>query len=284
MSLFKAIKWLLIYPAIILLVLNLAVSYSYSSFRTQVDNEIGVLYSSSDRLAQKTYNSGQLADLPEPVQRYFKYSLKDGQRYISYARLKQGGYFRLNPSLDFLPIEAEEYFSIKNPGYVWYAEIRPNPYVWLAARDTYFQGKGNVLAKLYSGVTLANSKGNETDQGAMIRWLGEAVWFPTALLPSDNIRWEEIDNSSAKAFFTDKGRTVAGIFHFNEKGEITSFTADRFMDKSLEKFEAICRDYKEFNRIKVPSQVEATWHLKTGDYTYVRFSVTEIEYDKAEKY
>jgi hypothetical protein len=284
MSLFQAIKWLLVYPSIILLILSLALSYSYSSFRSQADNEIGILYSSSGSLADKTYNAAQIANLPEPVQRYFRYSLKEGQKYISYARLKHGGFFKPSPSLDFLPIEAEEYFSIEKPGYIWYAEMRPFPYVWLAARDTYFQGRGNVLAKLFSGITIANSRGNETDQGAMIRWLGEAVWYPTALLPSDNIRWEEIDNKSAKAFFTDKGRTVVGIFHFNEKGEVTSFTADRFMGKSLEKFEGRCQDYKLFGGMKVPSLVDATWHLKTGDYTYVRFNVTEIEYGNPEKY
>ena len=136
MFLIRAIKWLLIYPLIILLVLGLALSYNYSSFRTQVDKEIAVLYSYSGSLADKTYNSSQLTDLPEPVQRYFRYSLKDGQRYISYASLKHGGFFRPSPSLDFLPIEAEEYFSIKKPGFIWYAEMRPFPYVWLAARDT----------------------------------------------------------------------------------------------------------------------------------------------------
>jgi hypothetical protein len=284
MSLLKAIKWLFIYPAIILLVLNLAVSYSYSSFRAQVDNEISSLYSSSGSLSNKSYNSGRLAGLPQPVQRYFRYCLKEGQKYISYARLKHAGSLRPNPSIDWMPVSAEEYFTIEKPGYVWYAELKPFKYVWLAARDTYLQGRGNVLAKLYSGVTLSNSKGNQTDQGAMIRWLSEAVWFPTALLPSENIQWEEIDNNSAKAFFTDRGRTVVGIFHFNERGEITSFTADRFMDKSLEKFEERYYDYKEFRWIKVPTQINATWHLKTGNYTYAGFDVEEIEYGKGEKY
>jgi hypothetical protein len=284
MSYFKAIKWLLIYPAIIIIVLSLAVSFSYSSFRSQVDNEITALYSSSGSFANKNYHSTQLAGLPEPVQRYFGYSLKEGQKYISYARLKQGGLYRPSQSLDWMSIEAEEYFSTKNPGYLWYAQIRPISYTWLSARDTYSQSKGNVLTKLFSGVTVANSEGNETDQGAMIRWLSEAVWYPTALLPSENMRWEGIDNRSAKAFFSDRGRTVAGIFHFNELGEITSFTADRFMGKSLEKFEIRYMDYKKFLGMKIPTRADATWHLKAGDYTYARFNVTEIDYEKAEKY
>jgi hypothetical protein len=284
MSLLRTVKWLLIYPSIILLALGLAVSYNHSSFRAQADKEIEALYSSSGSLADKTYHPSQLEGLPEPVQRYFRYSLKDGQRYTSYVRLRQGGFFRPDPALDFLPIEAEEYFSVEKPGYVWYTEMRPVQYVWLAARDIYFQARGNALIKLFSGVALADSRGNETDQGAMIRWLGEAVWFPTALLPSERIRWEELDNNSAKAFFTDGGRTVVGVFHFNEKGEITSFTADRFMGKSLEKFEGRYAAYKEFYRIKIPRQVEATWHLKTGNYTYYRFNVTEIDYNKPKRY
>ena len=283
MSLFRRLAWPAISLAAAYIVLSFSLSYAHSSFRSQTHEEVDIMYSSSGSLGEKRYSSAQLAGLPEPVQRYLRYSIREGQKYMSYARLKHGGSFRPSPSAGWMAIEAEEYFSIEKPGYVWYAEMKPVDHVWLAARDRYFEGRGNVQAKLFSGVKVADSKGNETDQGAMVRFLGEAVWFPTAFL-QPNIRWEEIDNSSARAYFTDRGRTVSAVFRFNESGEITSFSADRFMDRSLESFEGRCSNYEKIRGLVIPKEVEAVWHLKSGDYSYAKFVVSDIEWDLPSPY
>ena len=56
-----------------------------------------------------------------------------------------------------------------------------------------------MLWKLFSAVTLVNFGGREIDQSALVRYLTEAVYFPTALLPSRTLRWEELDSDSARA-------------------------------------------------------------------------------------
>ena len=40
------------------------------------------------------FSEEELKDLPEPVQRYFKYALKNGQAAINFCSLKQTGLFR----------------------------------------------------------------------------------------------------------------------------------------------------------------------------------------------
>lgn len=283
MSLKRIIKWFVVVPSMIFLVLYLSVSYSHSSFLSRTKSEVDAMYSSSGSVLGH-YDPNQIMSLPEPVQKYFRYSLKEGRRYISFVRLKHAGFFRPSQSSEWMNITGEEYFSVKDPGYVWYAEIRPAPYVWIAARDYYLDGKGNVLVKLVSGINMVDSKGNETDQGAMVRLIGEMSWLPAALLPSEHVRWEALDERSAKVYFTDHGRTVVAVFHYNELGEATSFTAERFMDKSLEKFEGKLGNYREYDGVKIPTQVEAVWHLLEGDYSYANFTLTEIEYDVPEMY
>ncbi|MHC1624371.1 MAG: DUF6544 family protein [Candidatus Methanospirareceae archaeon] len=110
-------------------------------------------------MSGKVYTSKQIKDLPVPVQRYFRYSLEDYQPYISYAILQHGGQFRTKPDQKWI--------------------------VWL----------GKVPLSL---IKIIDVKGKEADQGELLRWLGEAPLFPTALLPSENLRWEPIDNNSAK--------------------------------------------------------------------------------------
>ena len=34
----------------------------------------------------------------------------------------------------------------------------------------------------------------------------------------------------------------------------------------------------------IPMEAEVTWHLKTGDFTYVRMKITAIEFDVMSQY
>jgi hypothetical protein len=63
----------------------------------QVENPIDNLFASSENTLNKLFNSDQINNnLPEPVQRYFKYALENGQHYISYVQVEHGGTFRLS--------------------------------------------------------------------------------------------------------------------------------------------------------------------------------------------
>ena len=69
----------------------------------------------------------------------------------------------------------------------------------MTGKDDYINGKGYFQIKLLSLFTVADTKGKELDESELIRWLGEAPLFPTALLPSKYLHWEQIDSNSAKA-------------------------------------------------------------------------------------
>lgn len=54
------------------------------------------------------------------------------------------------------------------------------PGLWIDARDKVFAGEGRMTVKLASTITIADASGPELDQGALVRLLGEMVWFPTS--------------------------------------------------------------------------------------------------------
>ena len=245
--------------------------------KSELDKDTEKLFAASENSSGKVYTSKQIKDLPVPVQRYFKYSLKENQPYVSYVRLQHGGEFRV--SKNWVSIKGEEYFTVQKPGFVWSGKVP-----LLSAKDIYFDGKGNLKVKLLSLIKIIDVKGKETDQGELLRWLGEAPLFPTALLPAENLRWEPIDNNSAKVIFTDKNLTVDGIFYFNEEGQITQFKTKRYKDKTLENFTGHCGDYRSVDGMKVPFYLEATWNLESGDFSYAKFRVKKIEYNNPSKF
>ena len=54
--------------------------------------------------------------------------------------------------------------------------------------------------------------------GALQRYLAESVWFPTALLPSEGLRWTPVDEAHARATLTDHGISVTLEFEFAPGG------------------------------------------------------------------
>ncbi len=64
-----------------------------------------------------------------------------------------------------------------------------------------------MFGKMAGLFTLFDVRGEELDQGAMLRYLSEMIWFPIAFL-GDNITWQEIDERSAQVTFHDSGTSV----------------------------------------------------------------------------
>jgi len=264
-----------------IIVFGLAITFFIGDriMKSQSAREIEKLFAASDYISDKVYSSQQIKSLPNPVQRYFKYSLPENQPTISYARLKHGGEFRTKPDQKWMTIKGQEYFTVQKPGFIWLGKV---PLV--SAKDMYYDGKGSLKVRLLSLIKLVDARGKEVDQGELLRWLAEAAWFPTALLPSEKLNWEPIDNDSSRAVLSDEGLTVEGVFTFNEQGQIALFNTKRYKDNSLESWTGHYKDYRDVDGMKIPFSVEVVWNLESGDFSYARFSMTEIDYNIPEKY
>jgi hypothetical protein len=71
----------------------------------QFNKQVKQPFSETRSLSEKTFNHSQLLDLPEPVRRYFKHVLKEGQPYISYARITHDGQFKTGFEKDWIHIK-----------------------------------------------------------------------------------------------------------------------------------------------------------------------------------
>lgn len=221
-----------------------------------------------------------LLELPEPVKRYFNHVLKNGQPYISYARLTHNGQFKTNQNKDWVNIEGEQYFTTEKPGFIWKGETS-----MFTARDMYIADKGRLIVSLFSVYNIVDGKGEKFNQGELLRWLGESVWFPTNLLPNENLKWTAIDSTTSKLTFTYDNLTVFYIVTFNDLGEITQLETKRYMgEENLETWKGKLSDYREMNGVLLPTTIEAIWELETGDYSYAKFKVKKIDYNKPQKF
>jgi hypothetical protein len=247
---------------------------------SRFEKQVRALYALSVPQSDKHFNHTQLSGLPEPVQRYFRHVLKEGQAYISYARLKHDGKFKTGLKEDWVNITGEQNFTTATPGYIWKGRTSK-----FTAIDQYVAGSGKLEAYLMSLFRIVQGSGKHYDQGELLRWLSESVWFPTNLLPGESMKWSAINDHTAKVTFHHLHLSLSLVVTFDEADEIVQMEAQRYMDEdNLETWVTRMSDYKELNGILVPTSAEALWRLKSGDFSYAKFNVKNIEYDVAEKY
>jgi hypothetical protein len=222
--------------------------------------------------------------LPEAMQRYLRYVHVVGKEPIQTVRLKQRGFFRTQPGQKWLPMVAEEYFTTNPLAFLWRGKIRLFPFISISAWDRFSNGHGSLLVKLLSLVPLADVHGPEADQGELLRYLGEIIWFPTAWL-SDAVEWQAIDAQSVQVTIRQPSVTVSAVLYVNEQGQMTHLTAERSMAERksyrLERWSAQCHEYQEVSGLLIPTRVEVTWNLASGDFSYFRGEITEIEYNQS---
>ena len=77
-------------------------------------------------------------------------------------------------------------------------------------------GEGTLHPSLLGFVTLVDVRGTpEVAEGELIRFFAEMAWYPTALLPTQGVRWEAIDDTSAHGTLTHCATTISLVFRFN---------------------------------------------------------------------
>ncbi|MGV3539708.1 MAG: DUF6544 family protein, partial [Rufibacter sp.] len=175
----------------VLLLLVTLVGFGQWKFHQMVESE-KIPFVSAPQPPAAVMEPGQFSSLPTPVQKWLNRSQIVGKQRLYSAYLTQQGRLRTSAGGNWMPVQAEQYFTIDTPGFLWIANVEAAPLVHLAGRDKFYQGKGHMLIKLLSLYPVANAMGKEIDQGTLLRYMAEMVWFPSAAL-SPYLTWAPID-------------------------------------------------------------------------------------------
>ncbi|MBV9881024.1 MAG: hypothetical protein JO180_11040 [Gemmatirosa sp.] len=228
-------------------------------------------------------SSSSLDALPAPVARYFAFALTAGGTLVRRARIEQEGELATSPGA-WKPFTATQHVSVSPPGFVWDARVRMMPLVAAYVRDGYVDGAGTMRGALAGVVPLVDQGGTRAMAVASLqRYLAEAPWTPPALLPSAGVRWEAIDDTTARATLVDRGVTASVDFHFGARDEIVGTTAERPRDVHgtplLTPWVGRFGDYVRIDGMMVPREGEVAWVLPDGAQPYWRGRVTRARYE-----
>lgn len=276
----------MVIAGIVLAVLGLLIVFfniPYSPLKSEFSADMNKLMQQVKVKDSGVFSEADIRNMPIPVQKYFRQCKFIGKKKMSYMKaeyydvaFKQG---KNGPSLK---IDYVQYNFVDPPNRI--ALITSSMFgIPFDGYDSFMSGHGGMKGVVGKLITIFNQTGSEMDKASLATYLSESLLIPNAAL-QNNIQWESIDNTHAKATMKYKSISVEGIFTFNEEGEMLSFTTnDRPLyntDGSIEhvSWSAVCRNYQEQEGYLLPTKLEAVWHYDDGDFVYFDGNNIKIEY------
>ena len=130
------------------------------------------------------------------------------------------------------------------------------------------------------------SGGGDMARGELMRFFAETPWYPTALLPSQGVKWVAVDGTSAKASIVEGSVTLTLLFHFNDTGLIDSVRAEARSglvgkEMLMRPWECGLSDYQVRDGMTVPISGTAAWVLPEGPKTCFHGTVKSLVYEWA---
>ncbi len=200
-------------------------------------------------------------DLPAPVRRYFQVAFADQvprvESLVVYGRGRANFGF-------WLPLR---YQLVHRPGDAFerYMEVTWFGLPVLNAIDRYVNKIG------MTGPIIKTVTGPAIDRAAnMILW-AEAPLMPSLWLTDRRIRWEAIDNTSARLIFPFADKEDELTVHFDaESGLITAITALRYRDEQSGKipWRVDFLSWQTINGAKLPARVAVSWEDQGQPWSY----------------
>jgi hypothetical protein len=282
------IKTIRILPAVITVVLAVFGGWRWTDHRA--DKAVWVNLASHQPSAAGTFEPPLIVGLPEPAQRFFRFAIKPGTPLYSVVEITMEGEFSLGSKADpnYMPMRAKQILAAPN-GFVWTLNAG-HGLMRVSGSDVAEDGNSWSRFWLLGIAPVARAGGNaDHARSAFGRYVAEAVfWTPATMLPRESIKWDPVDENTARVTMTHLGWEQSVDLTVDETGKPTKIKFQRWSDANPEKmyrlqpFGGYLSDIKEFGGFRLPTHVEAGNHFETDHYfPFFRVNVTEIRFPQA---
>jgi Family of unknown function (DUF6920) len=220
-----------------------------------------------------------LVGLPLPVQRYFRTALKDGQAAIAAVTLEQVGQLDIGEtSTRWQTFRSTQRVVIRRPGSTGMLASLCGP--------AYRFGCAMRMSEDKVSCTPHSRGAGEVAEGELMRFLAEAAWYPTALLPSPDLSWTALGGRSARATLVDGPNAVSLQFDFDAQGLIATVSAEargRTVGGKTVPTPWTGRfwNYADREGLRVPLEAEVSWLTPESPRPYWRGRITALRFEWA---
>ena len=272
--------WLVVVVVALLVVLSVLAVWRHLDRRT--DAHAWDALRAENGVVRGTYDSVLVRELPEPAQRYFDFMIAPGSPLHTVVELQMVGELGLGTkaSHQYNPMSARQILAPPH-GLVWQVDTGP-----LSGSDGALPAQSWTRFWLFGLVPVARISGDDHQRSAFGRVVAEAAfWVPASLLPSEHVRWESIDDSSARAIVQYGTFEQAVEITVNEEGAPIRVLIQRWSNENPEKqyreqpFGGALSEFRAFDGYRLPTRVEGGNHFGTADYfPFFKAEVTDVRF------
>jgi len=217
--------------------------------------------------------------LSGPVRRYLEAALGEEIPEIESAVLWGRGRLRIK-GLSF-PVRFKAYY-LPGRSFSRQMEITWFGFPLLRGVDSYLDGRGKLEI---TGLISLSETGEKIDQAQNLVLWGEAIWTPSVYLTDPRVRWEAVDEVTARLVVPFGGREEASLVRFDPQTEmIQEMSAERYRGQEEAKtpWRVECLDWKPFHGVMVPTRVVGTWADEKRPYVVMTVEGLEYNVDVSE--
>lgn len=227
----------------------------------------------------------ELAPLPAPVQRYLRRVGAVGQPHVVNYRLRFRGRIRSGPSAPWMPFTADQQSFVAPPARLFFlhASMKHLP---VDVFHDLVDGHARMRVRVAGVVSRVEASGAIMDRSEAVTLLNDLCFLaPPALLDSA-LRWEAMDERSARAHFTSGTQTISATLRFDAADHLVDFVSDDRSQLSADgkrftqlRFTTPATDYRRFGPYLLAARAEAHWHPQSGEFSYGEFELVEAQFN-----
>jgi hypothetical protein len=268
----------------VLIMIFAVIGFFQINFKNEYRNEVKIGLLQTKNIRKIILTDAIIQDLPEPVQKYIRYTNCIGKPIVNNYRIDFSGKIRSHEKPVWMYLTSEQYNFILTPTRLFYldATMKNLP---VAGFHCFKNGIAYMDIRLLSLFKVEFQKGDVMNVSETVTFFNDMCVMAPATLIDNRIEWLEVENNKVKASFTNNGITISAWLYFNEKGEMVNFVSE---DRSALlangqttklKWSTPIRDYKTINGYKLASYAEAIYTYSDGDFTYATFELKDIGYN-----
>lgn len=268
----------------ILILLAVVAGASVWNFRTNYRSLLTNALEQAAKEPEQRITEQDLQSLPAAVQRFLRKTGVVGTMRPRSMRLEFKGDIRAEGG-PWMPFTTVQVNTVDRPTrFFWMdATMKGLPTKGLHAYD---DGTASMRIKLLGLFPVMDISGRELDQAETVTWFNDLCLFAPGALVDPRIRWTPLDDRSSLATFTHKDITISAKLVFDAEDRLVDFISeDRYLvspTKAPEKrtFRTPASEHRLMQGLLIPGHGEALWELPDGPFTYGRFTVTGLVYDR----
>lgn len=265
----------------LIIVVVLIAGYSARQFEDRFRQDVDAVLAPIASAELDLLTEADITHLPTPVQAYLRYTGSIGQPKVSSFKVLMHGQMRQDSADNWFKFRSEQYNTLADPSRLFFMKARVKG-LPTSGYHAYQDQEALMLIKVLSFLPVVDIQEARLFQAETVTYFNDLCIMAPAALIDKRIRWEEIDDTRARAFFENKGVTISAELQFAEDGRLINFFSDDRTDinrREQIRFSTPIGEYHAVNGRLLPSYGEAVWHYPEAPFTYGQFHIDQISYN-----